>query len=67
MELRTLGRTGVKVSRFGLGTMVLGVWGNTDHDDCIRLINGGVDAGINLIDLPTCTCTARARRSSGRR
>ena len=50
MEFRTLGRTGVQVSRFGLGTMVLGAWGNTDHDDCVRLINRAVDAGINLID-----------------
>ena len=50
MEFRTLGRTGVQVSRFGLGTMVLGAWGNTDHDDCIRLINRAVDGGINLID-----------------
>jgi aryl-alcohol dehydrogenase-like predicted oxidoreductase len=50
MELRTLGRTGVKVSRFGLGTMVLGAWGNTDHDDCVRLINRAVDGGINFID-----------------
>ena len=49
MEFRTLGRTGVQVSRFGLGTMVLGAWGNTDHDDC-RRINRAVDAGINLID-----------------
>ena len=50
MKLRTLGRTGVQVSRFGLGTMVLGAWGNTDHDDCITLINRAIDAGINLID-----------------
>ena len=50
MELRTLGRTGIQVSRLGLGTMVLGAWGNTDHDDCTRLINRAVDAGINLID-----------------
>lgn len=50
MELRGLGRTGVRVSRFGLGTMVLGAWGHTDHDDCVRLINRAIDAGINLID-----------------
>ena len=30
--------------------MVLGAWGNTDHDDCVRLIHRAVDAGINLID-----------------
>ncbi len=50
MELRTLGRTGVLVSRFGLGTMVLGAWGNTDHDDCIRIVHRAIDAGINLVD-----------------
>jgi aryl-alcohol dehydrogenase-like predicted oxidoreductase len=50
MELRTLGRTGVRVSRFGLGTMVLGPWGNTDESACHRLIHRALDAGINLVD-----------------
>ena len=50
MELRTLGRTGVRVSRFGLGTMVLGPWGNTDVAACRRLIHRALDAGINLVD-----------------
>ncbi|MFN3257334.1 MAG: aldo/keto reductase [Ilumatobacter sp.] len=50
MELRTLGRTGVKVSRLGLGTMVLGAWGNQDHDACARIIHKALDAGINLVD-----------------
>lgn len=50
MELRTLGTTGRRVSRFGLGTMVLGAWGNTDLDACSRVINGALDAGVNLVD-----------------
>ncbi len=50
MEYTTLGRTGITVSRFGLGTMVLGAWGNTDHAACDRLINRALDAGINLVD-----------------
>jgi aryl-alcohol dehydrogenase (NADP+) len=50
MELQTLGRTGVQVSRFGLGTMVLGAWGNTDHASCIRIVHRALDAGINLVD-----------------
>jgi len=50
MLTRPLGRTGVQVSRFGLGTMVLGVWGNRDRAECARIINGAVDAGINLVD-----------------
>ena len=50
MEHRPLGRTGVHVSRFGLGTMVLGVWGNTDLAECERIIHTALDAGINLVD-----------------
>ena len=50
MELRPLGRTGVRVSRFGLGTMVLGAWGNTDRASCARIVNRALDAGINLVD-----------------
>ncbi|MFP5488657.1 MAG: aldo/keto reductase [Acidimicrobiia bacterium] len=50
MEHRALGRTGIHVSRFGLGTMVLGVWGNTDLAECERIIHRALDAGINLVD-----------------
>lgn len=50
MEYRPLGRTGMHVSRFGLGTMVLGVWGNTDLDECERIVHRALDAGINLVD-----------------
>jgi aryl-alcohol dehydrogenase-like predicted oxidoreductase len=50
MEMRTLGTTGVRVSRFALGTMVLGAWGNTDHASCVRIVHRALDAGINLVD-----------------
>jgi len=50
MERGQLGRTGIRVSRFGLGTMVLGAWGNTDRAACHRIINTALDAGVNLID-----------------
>jgi aryl-alcohol dehydrogenase-like predicted oxidoreductase len=50
MPMRTLGRTGVQVSRFGLGTMVLGAWGNRDRAECLRIIGRALDAGINLVD-----------------
>jgi aryl-alcohol dehydrogenase-like predicted oxidoreductase len=50
MEMRPLGRTGVKVSPLCLGAMMFGAWGNTDHDDCIRIIHRALDAGINFID-----------------
>ncbi len=50
MEYRTLGRTGVKVSPLCLGAMMFGQWGNTDHQDSIRIIHCALDAGINFID-----------------
>ncbi len=50
MELRTLGRTGVKVSPLCLGAMMFGSWGNPDHDDSVRIIHRALDAGINFID-----------------
>jgi aryl-alcohol dehydrogenase-like predicted oxidoreductase len=50
MEHRPLGRTGVSVSKFCLGAMMFGGWGNTDHDDSIRIIHRALDAGINFID-----------------
>src|ERR1700759_5087369 len=49
MENRELGRTGVMVSPLCLGAMMFGAWGNTDHDDCLRIIDRAIDAGINFI------------------
>ncbi len=50
MDYRDLGRTGVKVSPLCLGTMMFGGWGNTDHDDSIKVIHRALDAGINFVD-----------------
>src|SRR5882724_10130811 len=50
MQTRTLGRTGVKVTPLCLGAMMFGAWGNTDHDESIRIIHRALDAGINFID-----------------
>jgi aryl-alcohol dehydrogenase-like predicted oxidoreductase len=50
MDLRALGHTGVKVSPLCLGAMMFGAWGNTDHEDSIRIIHRALDAGINFID-----------------
>jgi aryl-alcohol dehydrogenase-like predicted oxidoreductase len=30
--------------------MMFGAWGNTDHDESIRIIHAALDAGINFID-----------------
>ncbi|HSD78005.1 MAG TPA: aldo/keto reductase [Solirubrobacteraceae bacterium] len=50
MEHRPLGRTGVQVSPLCLGAMMFGAWGNTDHDESIRIIHRALDAGINFVD-----------------
>jgi aryl-alcohol dehydrogenase-like predicted oxidoreductase len=50
MERTTLGTTGIQVSRYCLGAMMLGAWGNRDHDDGVRIIHTALDAGINFID-----------------
>ena len=47
---RKLGSTGVSVSPLCLGAMMFGAWGNTDHEDSIRIIHKALDAGINFID-----------------
>jgi aryl-alcohol dehydrogenase (NADP+) len=50
MEYRTLGKTGVVVSRYCLGAMMFGKMGNPDHEDSARIIHRALDAGINFID-----------------
>ncbi|HVS68908.1 MAG TPA: aldo/keto reductase, partial [Mycobacteriales bacterium] len=50
MQMRTLGRTGVKVSPLCLGAMMFGAWGEPDHNESIRIIDRALDAGINFID-----------------
>jgi aryl-alcohol dehydrogenase-like predicted oxidoreductase len=50
MKYRKLGRTGIEVSPYCLGTMMFGAWGNPDHDDSVRIIHKALDAGINFVD-----------------
>jgi aryl-alcohol dehydrogenase-like predicted oxidoreductase len=50
MQMRTLGRTGVRVSPLCLGAMMFGAWGEPDHDESIRIINRALEAGINFVD-----------------
>jgi aryl-alcohol dehydrogenase-like predicted oxidoreductase len=50
VKQRILGATGISVSEFALGTMMFGSWGNSDHDDAVRIIHTALDADINFID-----------------
>ncbi|WP_149561619.1 aldo/keto reductase [Streptomyces cacaoi] len=50
MKYRNLGRTGIKVSPYALGTLMFaGSMGNAP-DESVRIIHKAIDAGINLID-----------------
>ena len=50
MRYRTLGGTGIEVSTYCLGAMMLGAWGNPDHDEGVRIVHAALDAGINFVD-----------------
>ena len=50
MRRRTLGGTGISVSEYALGAMMLGSLGNPDHDEGVRVIHRALDAGINFVD-----------------
>jgi len=49
MQYRRLGRTGLKVSAIGLGTMMFGE--KTDSATASRIVHRALDAGVNLIDV----------------
>lgn len=63
---RTLGRTGIAVSPLCLGTMMLGAWGNPDHDDGVRLIHRALDAGINFLDTADVYSQGESERIVGK-
>src|SRR5438132_10298170 len=50
MNYRTLDSTGIQVSHLCLGAMMFGTWGNSDHDECVRIVHAALDAGVNFVD-----------------
>ena len=51
MQYRNLGRTGIKVTPYGLGALMFATQvGNSDPEHSIRIIHKALDSGINLID-----------------
>ncbi len=66
MEYQRLGHSGLKVSRLCLGTMMFGRWGNSDHDDCIRIAHRALDQGINFIDTANRYCWGESEEIVGK-
>ncbi len=50
MQYRTLGRTGIQVSPYALGTLMFASSWATPPEDSVRIIHKALDAGINFVD-----------------
>ncbi|SMC85271.1 aldo/keto reductase [Kibdelosporangium aridum] len=50
MQYRTLGRTGIQVSPYALGTLMFATAMGNAPEDSARIIHKALDAGINFID-----------------
>jgi len=50
VKYRTLGRTGIQVSPYALGTLMFATTMGNDPADSARVIHKALDAGINLLD-----------------
>ena len=50
MKYTNLGKSGITVSEFCLGTMMFAQMGNQNQEDCIRIIHKALEGGINFID-----------------
>jgi aryl-alcohol dehydrogenase-like predicted oxidoreductase len=64
LEYRTLGRSGVKVSRLCLGTMMFG--GPTDEAASVEIIHRALDAGINFLDTANVYNNGESERIVGK-
>ena len=50
MEYRPLGGTGMSVSHLTLGAMMFGAFGNTDVQECVRIVHRALDAGVTSVN-----------------
>ena len=66
MRYRYLGGTGIEVSTYCLGAMMFGSSGNSDHDDCVRIIHTALDEGINFVDTADMYSTGESEQIVGK-
>jgi aryl-alcohol dehydrogenase-like predicted oxidoreductase len=50
LSTRRLGHSGIEVSQVAFGAMMFGRWGNTDVDECHRMVDRALDGGITMFD-----------------
>jgi aryl-alcohol dehydrogenase-like predicted oxidoreductase len=63
MEMRSLGRTGVKVSSLCLGTMMFGR--RTEPEESYAMVERAIDGGINFIDTANVYARGRSEEITG--
>jgi aryl-alcohol dehydrogenase-like predicted oxidoreductase len=63
MELRSLGRTGMKVTDLCLGCMMFG--GKTNAADAYAIIDRALDAGVNFLDTANVYSVGRSEEATG--
>ena len=54
MEMTTLGNTGLRVSRLGLGLAEIGGYAIAEAQQAGRILGAALDAGINFLDTAEC-------------
>ena len=64
MQYRCLGRTGLRVSVYGLGTNAFG--GRADEATSVRIIHHALDHGVNLIDTANIYTGGESERIIGK-
>ena len=74
MQYKTLGNTGLIVSRMCLGTMTFGsgrgvykMYGTADQNGADELVKGACDRGVNYFDTADDHQEGKVRRPSGSR
>ena len=71
MEYRQLGRSGLKVSLFSLGTMnftaegFFGMIGSLSQQEAERLVDVAIDHGVNLLDTSNAYTTGKSEETVG--
>lgn len=66
MQYRTLGRTGVQVSTLALGAMNFGAIGRTTQEEATAIVDGALEAGVNLIDTADFYSAGQSEEMVGR-
>ena len=68
MQMRSIGKSGIKASAVGLGTWAMGgwLWGGGDDAASVAAIRASLDEGITLIDTAPAYGLGRAEQVVGR-